>query len=246
MIPYFHTMKWLFCLFIVLPACLLAQNNDSVMVLPMSMAAPANAKKLGHARTGNNATAKHCDYEADISELKKKVKAMGGNLARITRLVEPAFISKCYAIEADIYSVDKLPSAPQKTNLENKAPISNNAPYALLCIYRLADTIAFSPSYPVRMGKDSVLCMVKSKSHDSVRIYTAGPVVLRAKNGVQQELKLDVKTGGVYDIRCGVIKGGIRMGPVLELVDEHIGATEFAQLTRSKKDVDISYLYQIH
>ena len=249
--PYIHAMK-LPCCFIIL---LLLQGsiptfaqsgNDSVIVLPVRITAPANAKKLGAIRAGNNATKTHCDYEAIIQEAKNKARAMGGNIVKITRLIQPAFISKCYSIAADVYYASELPVYTVPKTNENNTSMSGKQEYALLYIYRLSDTIAFAGSYHVHLDNDSVICSVKSKSRDSVKIYKEGPVKLWARTESKGELILSVKFGAVYYIRCGLKKGEIRMIPILEVVDKETGAREYKHLLNGKKDMDVIYLDQIH
>ena len=241
-------MKIFYCFVAVLSSCNIsfAQNyQDSVIVLPIKIAVPENAKKLGTIRAGNNATKTTCDYEEVVRSAKEKAKAMGGNIVKITKLIDPAFISKCYSIDADVYHVDELPDYHLKTTGDNNVSTANNT-YALLYIYRLKDTIALVSSHEVHLDNDSVICTVKGKSRDSVKIYKEGEITLWSKIEKRQELKLNVKPGGSYYIRCGLVKGEIRMIPVLELVDEKTGKAEYDHLKKGKKDMDVKYLQQVH
>jgi hypothetical protein len=223
-----------------------AQNKpDSVVFLPLGMNAPANATKLGTIAAGNNATATKCDYEALVTEAKEKAVAMGGNIVKITKLREPAFISKCYSISADVYHISELPDYGINLN-EDKSITANGANYAVLYIYRLQDTVAFSGAYKLHKDGDSVICTVKSKSWDSVQIYKEGALTLWGKIEKRQELKLDVRYGRSYYVRCGLEKGSIRNVPVIELVDNKIGSEEFQRLRKGRKDLDVKYLQQVH
>jgi hypothetical protein len=219
-------------------------SNDSVIVLPVKIPAPAAAKKLGTLKAGNNATQTHCDYEAVIAEAKSKARAMGGNIVKITKLIEPAFISKCYKIEADVLFINELP-AYQVQKADDNLPAAGQQGYAMLYIYRLADSVALQGSYNVHLD-DSVIATAKSRSRDSVKIYKEGAVVLWAETEKRKELKLNVKLGQTYYIRCGSVKGEIRMIPVMEVVDNNTGALEYGKLAKHKKDMKASYLNQIH
>jgi len=219
--------------------------RDSIIVLPVKIAAPADAKKLGNIKVGNNAVKTRCDYEEMVKLAKEKARAMGGNIVKITKLLEPAFISKCYKIEADVYHADKLPVYDVKRANENKATPANNN-YAVLYIYRLPDTLALITPYKLHLNDDSVISIVKSKSADSAIINKEGMITLWAETGKRTELKLDVKSGQAYYIRCGLQKGEIRMIPVLQLMDNDTGAEEYGKLKKRKKDIGVNYLYQIH
>ena len=219
---------------------------DSVIVLPVKMAAPADAKKLGTIKAGNNATATDCNYVELIQSAKEKAWKMGGNLVKITQLVAPAFISKCYKIVADVYFVKDIPDykTAQPENIIRSD--TQNRDYALLCVYRLADTLALEATYNLHLDKDSVICRVKSKSRDSVKIYRQGTIKLWAETEKRNDLQLDVKTGEVYYIRCGLGKGEIRMNPVLELMKRETGAKEFEKGGKKKKINEVKYLYDVH
>ena len=249
--PYFHTMKFT-CFFM---AAILffgtfntpAQNRPgSIIVLPVKMAVPEGAKKLGAIKLGNNATATNCDYEALINNAKEKASAMGGNMVKITHLIAPAFIGKCYKIEADVYYVNNLPHYKTGPSGNNTVTGRQDNNYALLCIYRLKDTIAFATPYKVHLNNDSVICTVKSKSRDSVKLYDQDTVTLWAETEKRQELKLDVKPGATYYIRCGLTMGEIRMVPVLDLMDKDTGEKEYGEARKKNKNADVNYLQQIH
>ena len=240
-------LLWIILAFLSSGSAALCQTApDSIIVLPVTMAAPADARKLGSIKAGNNATATDCDYVELILSAKAKARKMGGNLVKITQLVAPAFISKCYKIEADVYFVKDMPgykpAQPEKSINADKL----NPGYALLCIYRLADTLALEASYNLHLDNDSVICRIKSKSRDSVKIYRQGTINLWAETEKRTDLKLDVKNGEVYYIRCGLGKGEIRMIPALELMNKETGAKEFEKGGKKKKINEVRYLYDIH
>ncbi len=240
-------MKW-FSIFLLLifPALLFAQSNqDTIIIVPLKTPAPPNAPKVGSINAGNNATATHCDYEEAVAEAKNKARAMGGNVVKITELAPPAFISKCYRIKADVYYAPAFRDSIWK---QIHKPISHAAtePHANIFIYRLKDTIALAGSYYIRMNSDSVICETKSKSRDSLSLFKEGPVTLWAKKGEHKELRLDVKFGETYYVRCGVVKEGLKQVPVLELVDKATGAAEYNNEGNRKKNMGVKYLQEVH
>ena len=225
-----------------------AQNKlDSILVIPIKMQLPENAKKIGSIKVGNNSTAAHCDYEAVLQNAKMEAMALGGNLIKITHLIPPVFISKCYKIKADVYyskSLDSFIAKREAKKNEKIEPINSST--AILYLYRLKDTIAFGIGYSIHLNNDSVIAQVRSKSFDSVLLYTPGLNKIWAKTENKVTLNINTKPGEKYYVRCGLIKGEIRMLPVLELVDEKTGAMQLSQLKGLKKDMDIRYLNQIH
>lgn len=222
-------------LFIICHNSIFAQNNtDSVIVLPIKMVVPANAILKGTIKSGNNSTETHCDYERVIADAKITANRMGGNIVKITQLIPPVFISKCYKIKADIYYADKIPdSLFKKVSTVNIQ--SQTRDHATLYIYRLPDTIMLASSYDIHLNDDSVICTVKSKSRDSINIYKEGAQILWAKTEERAALKMDVKFGEKYYIRCGLKGGQFRKIPVIELMDKETGAIEYQKIKKKKK-----------
>ena len=226
---------------------LFAQNKeDSVISLPLKMAVPENAIKKGSIKVGNNATETHCDYEEVIAEAKEKAKKMGGNIVKITALIPPAFISKCYKIEADVYYCPDLPQSILQERKNSMSQPENSKNYVELYVYRLIDTIMLSPTYYLHLNKDTVLCLVKNKSRDSIRVYSEGPITLWAKTMHKESLKLDTKFGEAYYIRCGLSGTELNTTPVIEQVDKKTGAEQFATGGRKNKEQGPKYLEEVH
>jgi len=222
------------------------QKQDSVIVLPMQIPVPANAKKLGTIKAGDNALTTRCDYEDVIRETKQDARNLGGNIVKITQLIPPAFISKCYRIQADVYHTDTLPSFAVNTGTAGNNATDTSAPYALLCLYRLRDTLALEPTYALHLNNDSVICKVKGRWHEAIKIYDTGTITLWAKTDHRKELKLKIKTGETYYIRCGLVHGDMRLVPIMELIDPVTGAYEYNSMNKLKKDVGLEYLKQVH
>ena len=241
-------MKWFFTalLLSLLPAAMFAQTTkDTIIVVPQKMSAPANSVKIGAITAGNNATATNCDYEKVVTEAKNKAREMGGNVVKITELAPPAFVSKCYRLKADVYYAPRF----RDSVLVQAGKTTEHAatdPHATLFIYRVKDTIALAGPYYIRMNSDSIICETKSRSGDSLNIYKEGPVTLWAKKGAHKELKLDVKFGETYYIRCGLIKDGIKLVPVIERMDNSTGAAQYTNETRRRKNMGVKYLYEVH
>lgn len=186
----------------------------------------------------------HCDYEGMILSAKQKAMAMGGNIVKITQLNDPVFISKCYSIRADVYYAADLPDYGQH-NTENNTFKDTKAGYATVYIYRLPDTL-LATGYKVHLNDDSVICTVKSRSKEAIKIYKESTITLWAETEKRQDLKLAVKPGNDYYVRCGLKSGEIRMIPVLQLVDNSTGSAEYERLHKKKKDTKVNYLGRVH
>jgi len=235
----------LLSLFTLLYSCFVfAQSaTDSVMVIPEQMPLPKGGEFVTTIKTGNNATSTDCDYENDIKDLKTKAHQYGGNVVKIRRLIPPVFISKCFKIEAEVYAYATLPTYQVKADKKDDTGCTD---CPTLYIYRLPDTLLMQGNYLLHLNSDSVICQVRSKSHDIIKLHSQGPTLLWAGKEKKAELKLNAESGHSYYIRCGTIKGEIRMDPVLELMTEEKGSKEFHKLAKRKKDVDVHYLMEVH
>jgi hypothetical protein len=221
------------------------QTTDSIIVLPLKTPLPVDAKKLGEIKSGDNALKINCDYETLVLHAKQKALEMGGNMVKITELLAPNFISKCYAIKADVYLVADLTPYREQKKAWSKMPGDVKNKYATLYIYRPMDNIVPTPFYKLHLD-DSDICTVKSKWKDTINVYKEGEITLSAKTEKLAALRLTVKPGGVYYIRCGVVESQFWMSPVIELVDETTGKEEFKKIKGGKTDTDVKYLQEIH
>ena len=239
--PFYFIAILLFC-----SSNLLAQT-DNIIVLPQNIAVPAEATKLGSIKAGNNTSAIHCDYDAVINEAKSKARAMGGNVVKITELISPVFIGKCYSINADVFLAKDI-SAYHPAQPDSMSDLSAVTDYAILYVYRMPDTIALATSYNLHLNNDSVLCKVKSRSIDVVKIYKEGPATLWAKTEKRADVTLNVKFGEEYYVMCGLVKGELRMIPELQIRNKEAGIADLQKLNKKKrkKDMNVKYLQQIH
>lgn len=221
--------------------------TDNVFVLPVNTPLPADAQKISSIKLGNNSTALHCNYEALVLEAKQKAIAAGGNIVKITQLVEPYFISKCYLIKADIYKSAHT-EAYKKAVEAVKSPIlsvTDNNHYGRIYIYRLADTTAFAPAYDLHLNNDSVIADIHSKAYYCISL-PIGQYTFWAETEHKQSVTINVMAGRQYYLRCGLIMGEIRRIPDLQLIPQAEGAKEYNHLAMQKKDIDKSYLDHIH
>lgn len=222
------------------------QNELNVVVLPRNMEAPQQAKKIGTFTVGNNGTRIHCNYETDIADAKVKARKMGGNIVKITTLIDPSFISKCYKIKADVYKGDITPYLPAQT-LNNRPDTANDTvPHATLYVYRLADTIALAMSYALHLNKDSDLCRMHGRAHHIFHLYKEGPTKLWGTLESERSITINVQFGHTYYLRCGTVQGNVIGVPVLQLVDDKTGAEEYRKLQYGRQDMDKSYLDKVH
>ena len=124
---------------------------------------------------------------------------------------------------------------PESAKQESTKPQSTNVQasenYAILHIYRKSP-IGALVNYDLHI-ENEVICRVKNKWKETVKIDKAGTVVLWAKTESKKELPITVEFGKEYYIRCSVVMGVAVGRPKLELVDEETGKQEM-QLIKVK------------
>jgi hypothetical protein len=220
-----------------------AQYDRGVLVIPQGGSVPTDARKIASITIGNNSTQIHCDYDDDIMEAKQKAKEMKGNLVRITNLIPPRFISSCFRIKADVLFTDSLDFYIAKFLPADKNLIdTDTSAYARLFIYRLADTVLFTPTYDLYLN-DSLLYRIKPKMCQAYKIPQTGMYKLSVPG---QALMLNAKKDESYYLRCGSKMGEFKQLPYIEFVDKETGKKEYGNFLHAKKDMDWRYLYKYH
>ncbi|HXS36680.1 MAG TPA: hypothetical protein VN721_08270 [Flavipsychrobacter sp.] len=233
-------------------------SEKQILVIPINKPIPANSKKIGTIKAGNNSTKIHCAYDRTIEEAKQEAMKMGGNVIRITSLVSPTFISGCYKIEADVLYTDKLEAYIANNqlsgNTESKITQTDTAQYASLYIYAPEGSI--TSSYKLHMN-DSVIYKVKDGTKHLVKLYTEGKIKLWSKTESEKSVTFNVKYGNEYYLKCGTEQGNAIAVPTLKIVDKSTGAAEYEKISKDNEgnkkekpnEVDTdnkSYLYQYH
>ncbi len=112
------------------------------------------------------------------------------------------------------------------------ATVSGNG-YALLHIYR-RNAVAALLNYDLHIG-DTVICRVRNKWKETIKVDQAGLVTLWARTEAKTELPVTIELGKEYYIRCSVSMGFAVGHPKLELVDEKTGKAEFDAADGDKK-----------
>jgi opacity protein-like surface antigen len=114
------------------------------------------------------------------------------------------------------------PSRQQATN-------SAGYDYALLHVYRKGRVGGSAINYDLYID-DKVICRVKNKWYEPIKIDKEGEITLWAKTEAKSELPIMVSFGKEYYIRCGLEFGVVVGRPYLELVDEETGESEIASI----------------
>jgi hypothetical protein len=131
--------------------------------------------------------------------------------------------------------INVISETPAQT--ETLVAVSNKNPefnYAILHIYRRNDFYGSMVKYDLSINKN-VICQVKNKWYETVKIDEEGLITLWAKTEAKKELPIIIEFGKEYYVRCSVTTGAFVGHPHLELVDEQIGKSEIQNIDGKKK-----------
>ena len=115
---------------------------------------------------------------------------------------------------------------------ENTQLESDTTDYATLFVYR-PKNLLFGPTYDIyiddsEMSGKLFIKKIKGNTYREIKIYKEGEYTFWAKALEEKvSVKVNVKFGNSYYLRCGFSQGVIRNRPKLEFVDIDEGEKEF-------------------
>lgn len=171
----------------------------------------------------------NCGYERTIEQAKEKARKAGGNILKITRLIEPGFSSSCYNLHADVYYIADLAKLERPVNAvaeELKKLLPPDAPYALLYFYRPSSYVGAIIAYNIHLN-DSMVGRIYNGSKFAVKVYNEGAANIWTRTEARRELHPNIKFGKAYFIRCGVKMGVLVGQPDMNIVDPEQGLEEY-------------------
>jgi hypothetical protein len=206
--------------------------REDVRVFDVEETEPDDAELLGTVKIGDTGFSTNCGLDVVIDKAKMEARKIGGNAIKITKHTPPnMWGNSCHQITADILKVDRIEDYATSTTVADSSLI--NADYALLHIYRHSGVGALM-GFDLYLG-DSVICRVKNKWKETVRINKDGLTMLWARTESKVEVPIDIRFGSEYYIRCGITMGVFVGRPKLELVDSRTGKLEFQSISEKKK-----------
>ena len=196
---------------------------------------PASATLIGTVKTKNGGTQGQCDYRSTIDIAKVEARKVGANLLVITKHLLPGAGGMCPQISAEMLYLDEanylavLAQENRKRDSLKSSRFGNNPNKAILYVYRNKGEAGLLINYNINVG-DSAICKMKNNTKYEIDISKEGEFELWAATESRRSVKLDVKFGNVYYLRCSMEMGIVVGRPALYLVDEHIGQAEFAKV----------------
>jgi len=207
--------------------------KEEVRVFGINEQTPSNAEKLGIIKVGDSGFSTKCDYATVLDKAITEARKVGGNVLKIIEHKLPDFWSTCHRITAEVLKIDSIENYMAGVEMTEVDSALIGADYAIINVYRPSGQ-GVLVSYDLYLG-DSIISRVKSNFSESVKIYKDGLNSLWARTETKSEIPINVEFGKVYYVRCGIKTGALVGRPILELVDNKTGKTEFDSIQQKKK-----------
>lgn len=111
--------------------------------------------------------------------------------------------------------------------------------YALLYVYRPKNMMGFAISYDLKVSndtfKDMAVGRVKNKSKFVVKLYQEGMTEILARTESKSSVKINVKFGAKYYLKCGITTGLFVGRPELSLVYPEQGELDYTNMESKNK-----------
>jgi hypothetical protein len=130
----------------------------------------------------------------------------------------------------------KTPTAAKTPAVSKAASTTNTADtakYAILYVYRPKSLQAMLMSYSIHLD-DSIICQVKNNSVQVIKLYKEGPAELWAKTEAKKKVKINVKFGQEYFLKCTIHIGVVVPRPEVNLVQLEQGREEYNEIEERK------------
>jgi hypothetical protein len=145
------------------------------------------------------------------------------------------FVFVCNAqIDSTKKQTDSLTSTVSKiTQIDTAATKSapDSTKYALLYVYRPKNIMGFAISYELKVNNEVFTDMpvgrVKNNSKFVVKLYQEGMTEITARTESKKAVKLNVKFGAKYYLKCGLTTGLFVGRPELNLVYPEQGELDY-------------------
>jgi hypothetical protein len=206
-------------------------NADArVLVVDVRHLPPDSCALIGTLKINNSVFLTDCGYDDLINDAQAAVRKAGGNVLKITEVLEPDVRNSCYRIKANILYCTNLAGVMAKLNtIEDsitKSKLPGNPNYALLYLYRPEVPDGYLREYNIHLN-DSIIWRVKNNSRFEIKLQKKGINALWAETEARDSVLIDVRFGEEYFLKCTLKMGVIIGRPDMELISKEQGRYEF-------------------
>ena len=209
-------------------------DTDEVMVFGVDQPIPEGIKLIGKIQIDSE-TDTTWSYEQLISEAKKRARRAGGNVIKLTEIVNGIMIpfGGIYnRIKVDIYFHERMSEMAIAQNLFQdsitKFKFKGSPTFAILYVYRPGNMLGSALGYDIFLN-DSIICRAKNNSKYEINVYKEGKMEIGVKRESRQIKTFDIKLGEEYFFKCEIVPYSKRDGtkPDFNLIDKSRGRIEY-------------------
>ena len=210
-------------------------TNAMVLVIDTRHSPPDSCILIGTLKINNTVFSTDCGYDELIKDAKAAARKVGGNVLKITQVLEPDVRNSCYRIKANILYCNNLTYLTTRLAIVEdsitKSKFPDNPNYALLYVYRPEIPDGYYREYNIHLN-DSIICRIKNNTLYQIKLYKKGVNALWAETEARDSVLIDVKFGEEYFLKCTLKMGVIIGRPDMELIPKEQGRYEYEHMKR--------------
>lgn len=215
------------------PKIMPLDSNALVLVVDTRHLPPDSSSLIGSLTINNTVFSTDCGYDELIKDAQKATRKAGGNILKITEVLDPDVRNSCYRIKANIMFCKNISQIEAKMLAREdsitKSKFPNNPQYALLYVYRPEVQDGYLREYNIHLN-DSIICRIKNNSKYQIKLYKKGVNALWAETEARDSVVLNVKFGEEYFLKCTLKMGVIIGRPDMELIPKEQGRYEYEHI----------------
>lgn len=209
-------------------------KNEQLFVLEKSEKIPANSEYIGEVKVGDTGFSQDCGYNQVISDIRISAREAGANIIQVIEIKKPDFfVSSCYRIKAKIYrnlDPETIAGLLNKGDSKNKSRLPADSDYAVIHFYRPSSGAGAFLGYKIKDANDSIVGRLRFGEKFAYKTKKFGLQSFFGALETKEEVKIDVKKGQEYFVRCGVNMGIVLGRPEINLIENYIGVKEYDEM----------------
>ncbi|MGL4632294.1 MAG: hypothetical protein ACRCVT_13915 [Leadbetterella sp.] len=211
------------------------ESTSQIFIVYEDEEVPNNSVYIGDLKVGSSEYSSDCGgYKTLIETAKESAKKHGANVIKLTRVVEPDIVSRCYRLKAKLYNnSDKnvLASLTLKSDQQNNSRLPLGADYAVVYFYRPGNYYEGGViSYKLRLDDNTKIGRIRNGGKFEYRTSKTGMHKFWGQTESQDSVMIDIQKGKEYFVRCGLKPGVVIGRPELFVIENRVGMNEYASV----------------
>ncbi len=189
--------------------------------------------KIGTFRVGERGMTVGCTYDIILRMAQADARAKGANIVHIEKIKEPSGGSSCFTFLGSYYKTPDIyqfqDSLKAIEDAITREVFKDDSSYALVHVYRPRSSFGWAINYKLHQDEEEIF-KIKNGTYETIRIDKPECYRFWASTETMTEIKLCIKGGEEYFLKCGVDLGAFIGRPRIILVDKSLGRSETEKL----------------